>query len=200
MNLTVAVGEVVAVCGRSGSGKSTLLKLIAGLESPKSGSVSVGALDVARLSDSARRRLRRDTVSFVYQDHNLIPELTAGENVMLAADLQRGVSAEDSRKQAHAALETLDMDHLFNKLPDELSGGESQRVAIARALSRSSSVVLADEPTGSLDAENAEAVMTAFSNLAAGGSAVLIATHDPEVITRADRALYLAHGMFEGRS
>lgn len=194
-SLTVAAGELVAVTGRSGSGKTTLLRSIAGLVVPRSGSIQVAGTTVTALTVAERRKLRREKVSLIFQDHNLIAELTAVENVLLAASLGRTrKSRADVGERAMAALDSVGLGQLGARLPATLSGGESQRVAIARALACSSSVLLADEPTGSLDVDNAVTVMAAFRAASDRGAGVIVATHDPEVVDRCDRSTVMDHG------
>lgn len=193
VSLGVSSGEVVALTGRSGSGKTTLLRLIAGLDRVNSGEIFVGDEAVHQLSSSGRERLRRQRVSLVFQEYNLVPELTASENVRLALHLA-GVRGVPQRTAAQEALSRLGLEGLGERRPARLSGGEQQRVAIARALAVGTEVILADEPTGSLDAENAAVVMDCLHQAAADGAAVLVATHDPEVLSRATRGLAITRG------
>jgi ABC-type lipoprotein export system ATPase subunit len=189
-DLDVAAGELVAVNGRSGSGKSTLLHLIGGMDRPDAGSVEVAGV---RLGEQDERRLtefRRDRVGFVFQFFHLIPELTGEENVLMAARLTGGEAVARGRE----LLLRLGLDGAAGRLPHTLSGGEQQRIAIARALVNGAPLVLADEPTGNLDAESGSDVLRLLRRLAAGDRAVLLVTHDDEAAAIADRVLVLENG------
>lgn len=192
VSLTLEPGEVVALTGRSGSGKSTLLKILAGLDAPTSGSVHI--CDDAVASHGRREQIRRGVVSLIFQDYNLVPELTAIENIRLAMSLS-GCQVDDTR--AMDALETVGMSGYERRFPATLSGGEQQRVAIARSLAVRAKLVLADEPTGALDEENAVAVMQAIRSACEGDRAALIATHDPVMVQLSDRVVSLAKGQLQ---
>jgi putative ABC transport system ATP-binding protein len=153
VSLTVAPGELVAVMGASGSGKSTLLTIAGTLEEPTSGTVVIAGRDAATLSRNERARLRRQSIGYVFQDFNLLPGLTAIENVSLPLELD-GVSARVAQRSASEALERVGLGDLGRRFPDELSGGERQRVAVARAIVGERQILLADEPTGALDSVN----------------------------------------------
>jgi putative ABC transport system ATP-binding protein len=186
-------GEVLALCGPSGSGKTTLLNLCAGLIAPDAGSIRLqtdaGTVDLARLEEGPRTRLRRRHVGYVFQFFNLVPTLTVRENVLLPLELN---ARPDLEQRALARLSWLGLDEVADALPDRLSGGEGQRVAIARALAHEPRLVLADEPTGNLDRENAAAVIALLDeSCRAAGSGLVVATHDPEIAARADRVLRL---------
>ena len=190
-------GEVVAVCGPSGSGKSTLLNLLGGLGCPDEGSICVAveadgkrvALRVHELSEAERVRYRRRHVGFIFQFFNLLPTLTVEENVLLPRRLN-GLSG--GRAQALQRLEPLGMGNLGGRFPDSLSGGEQQRVAIARALSHAPPLVLADEPTGNLDAANADRVVEClWDQVRNTGAALVIATHNERIAEQADRVVAL---------
>jgi putative ABC transport system ATP-binding protein len=192
-NLTVGPGEFLAVMGPSGSGKSTLLSLIGGLDRPSFGGVLVEGRDVGALKSSELAHLRRRTVGYVFQDLNLIPGLTAIENVSLPLDLD-GQKVQSARKSAAEALAAVGLAELGDRFPDDLSGGEQQRVAIARAIAGGRRILLADEPTGALDSINGEAVMRLLrSHCNAGGTAVLV-THDAAHAAWADRVVFLRDG------
>lgn len=192
-SLAVAPGETVALCGPSGSGKTTVLQLCAGLAVPDSGAVWIdttsGRIDLALLPESRRTRVRRERIGYVFQFFNLVPTLTVRENVLLPLAL---TGRQASAEAALARLETLGLGARLAAFPDALSGGERQRVAIARALAHAPRVVLADEPTGNLDAENgARVVELLWQEVRALGACLLIATHDPAVAARADRTVRL---------
>jgi putative ABC transport system ATP-binding protein len=197
VDLDVARGELVALIGRSGSGKSTLLNVIAGLEPPDGGTVRVEGVDLGRLDDGRRTVFRRDRIGIVFQAFNLIPVLSALDNVALPARLA-GAGAEAVRR-ARELLERVGLEARADAFPDELSGGEQQRVATARALVNRPAVVLADEPTGNLDAESAERTLALLAGLAGeDGRTVLLATHDPAAAARAGRVLALEDGRVAG--
>ncbi len=195
VGLSVAAGEVVAVLGRSGSGKSTLLHLLGGLDTPDAGWVSVSGerLDGRRSGRLARIRLRH--IGFVFQQFQLIAELNGAENVLLATRLP-GAPPGGARR-ALELIESLGLRDVADHLPHELSGGEQQRFALARALVNGPELVLADEPTGSLDAENGAAVLDLLRGL--HGRAVVIVTHEVEATAIADRVLYLEAGRLSAR-
>jgi putative ABC transport system ATP-binding protein len=196
---TVMSGEWVALLGQSGSGKSTLLHLIAGLDLPGEGSIEIGGVTVSELDERARTLFRRRHVGFVYQAFNLLPTLTVLENVALVAELN-GLRAADARRRAAELLGEVGLDAAIERYPDRLSGGEQQRVAIARALVHDPWLLLADEPTGNLDAGNGERVLDLLDAiLRRRGHTLLIATHSPEVAARADRIWHLKDGLLETR-
>jgi len=190
VSLTVEPGEWIAVMGPSGSGKSTLVNLIGCLDRPDSGSILIAGRDIARLSRHELTRFRAETVGFIFQQFHLIPYLTALENVMLA---QYFHSMTD-REQALASLARVGLAERANHLPSQLSGGEQQRVCIARALINDPKIILADEPTGNLDAKNEQIVLTQLRELHAQGCTVVMVTHDPVVARLADRSVELHHG------
>ncbi len=190
ISFTAAPGEWIAIMGPSGSGKTTLLNLIGCLDQATSGAVRIGNADTSKLSRNELTRLRSETVGFVFQQFHLVPHLTAVENVMLA---QYFHSMTDE-KEALAALRQVGMESRSEHLPSQLSGGEQQRVAIARALVNDPKIILADEPTGNLDAENQHIVLGLLSNLHAKGRGIVMVTHDENVGRLADRRLNLDHG------
>ncbi len=198
VDLDVAPGEFVAIEGPSGSGKTTLLGLIAGLETPDSGTVELLGHDVARLRAGERARLRAGAVGIVLQSFGLLPELPVGENVALPLALS-GVDPASRRRRAAAALEAVGLAHAMDQRVDELSGGERQRVGVPRALAGDPRVILADEPTGSLDEATAETVLGLLVDQArAGGRSLVLVTHDPESAARADRRLWMRDGRLVG--
>ena len=194
VSLTVAPGELVAVMGPSGSGKSTLLHLAGGLDSPTSGSVSVDGVELGELSRRALAAVRRRHVGYVFQDFNLIPALTAVENVMLPLELD-GVRARKARPVARAALADVGVDDVADRFPDDMSGGQQQRVAIARALVGERRLLLADEPTGALDSGTGEQVMRLLRDRVDAGAAGVLVTHEARHAAWADRVVFLRDGV-----
>ncbi|MFB4310811.1 ABC transporter ATP-binding protein [Actinomadura sp. GTD37] len=193
LTLDVAAGEFVAVMGPSGSGKSTLLTLAGGLDTPTSGQVVVDGADLGALSRARRSALRRRAVGYVFQDLNLIPSLTAAENVMMPRELD-GVRARQARREARHALDEVGVGDLADRFPDEMSGGQQQRVAIARALVGDRRLVLADEPTGALDSRTGEDVMRVLRGRCDAGASCLMVTHESRHAAWADRVVFLRDG------
>ena len=193
VDLAVRAGELVAVMGPSGSGKSTLLHLAGGLDTPTSGQVLVEGSDLAALSARARARLRRRAVGYVFQELNLIPALTAAENVSLPQELD-GVRAGVARRLALDALREVGLDDAADRFPDDLSGGQQQRVAVARALIGERRLLLADEPTGALDSETGESVLRPIRARCDAGAAGVLVTHEPRHASWADRVVFLRDG------
>lgn len=194
VTLRVAPGEFVAVMGPSGCGKSTLLHLAGALESPTAGQVRVNGRDVSALSPRDQATLRRREVGYVFQRLNLIPSLTAVENVMLPLELD-GASTSSARATAVEALATMGLDRLVDRYPDDFSGGQQQRIAIARAIVGSRSLLLADEPTGALDTANADQVVELLAALPrTRGTALVLVTHEPRFASWADRVVFLRDG------
>lgn len=190
VSFTARQGEWIAIMGPSGSGKTTLLNILGCLDQATKGSVRIGATDTSTLSRAQLARFRSETVGFVFQQFHLIPHLTALQNVMLAQYFHSMCDEDDAR----AALEQVGLGARAGHLPSQLSGGEQQRVAIARALVNDPRIILADEPTGNLDAENQKIVMNLLGGLHAQGRTILMVTHDEQVGRRADRRLHLEHG------
>src|SRR5215469_5243277 len=194
VTLSVDEGEMVAVMGPSGSGKSTLLTIAGSLEAPTEGQVRVRGAELGGMSPNDKARLRRRTIGYVFQDYNLLPGLTAAENVSLPLELD-GWTARRARSTGLAALAELGLADRAESYPDELSGGERQRVAIARAVVGERSLVLADEPSGALDSGNAEAVMRLVHEACKnGGVAAVVVTHDAQLASWADRVVFLRDG------
>jgi putative ABC transport system ATP-binding protein len=194
VSLSVEEGSMVAVMGPSGSGKTTLLTIAGSLEEPTSGDVLVRGASLPAMSRAAKARLRRRTVGYVFQDYNLLPGLTAAENVSLPLELD-GLSVRKARAVGLAALDQLGMAERATSFPDELSGGERQRVAIARAVVGQRRLLLADEPSGALDSANAEAVMRLVHEACKnGGMAAIVVTHDAQLASWADRVVFLRDG------
>ena len=193
VDLAVERGELVAIMGPSGSGKSTLLTIAGSLEQPTSGEVLVDGVDLASVSRADQARMRRRSIGYVFQDFNLLPGLTAVENVTLPLELD-GVRAKVARTTGLKAMEELDVDQRADRYPDELSGGERQRVAIARAIVGERRLLLADEPTGALDSVNGEAVMRLLRAAAHRGVAGVVVTHEAHLASWADRVVFLRDG------
>ena len=194
VSLEVRAGELVAVMGPSGSGKSTLLNLAGGLDAPTSGQVVIEGQDLGTLSKDALARLRRRRVGFVFQDFNLIPSLSAVENVALPLELD-GQRVGKARRRALDALRTVGVDELADRYPDKMSGGQQQRVAIARALVGDRRLVLADEPTGALDSHTGEGVLRVLRERCDAGAAGLLVTHEARHAAWADRVVFLRDGV-----
>ena len=200
-NAELEEGRFVAIRGRSGSGKSTLLNLIAGIDAPTGGDIYIDDVCVTRLSARERTLFRRDRIGFVFQFFNLIPTLTVLENVLLPAELANRNGAT-TRAQALALLERVGLADRLAVFPDKLSGGEQQRVAIARALLQNPRLVLADEPTGNLDAKTGDEIMQLLDEMTRrAGKTLIMVTHSHQIAARADRVLTIQDGQLveEGR-
>lgn len=194
-SIAVAAGEFVCLMGASGSGKSTLLAVLAGIEPADTGTVSVLGVDLGGYSERARAAQRLDHIGVVFQSHNLVPELTAQENVALPL-MARGFPQREVRKRATDALAIVGIGDLAGRFPAVLSGGQRQRVGIARALAGSQELLLADEPTGALDAGNATSLYTMLQRLCSEtGLAVVLATHDERAVRFADRQVHIVAGV-----
>jgi putative ABC transport system ATP-binding protein len=193
IDLAVDEGHLVAVMGPSGSGKSTLLTIAGSLEEPTSGDVVIGGTSLQTMSRNDKARLRRRTIGYVFQDFNLLPGLTAAENVALPLELD-GVSGRLARQAGLTALEQLGLGNRADHYPDQLSGGERQRVAIARSVVGERKLLLADEPSGALDSANGEAVMRMILDACKRGVAAVVVTHDAHLASWADRVIFLRDG------
>ncbi len=194
VDLGIAPGECVALVGRSGAGKSTLLHLLAGIDAPDAGHVRYDEIDLTALDEDRRTAFRGQHLGLVFQSYNLVPSLTALDNLRLPLELN-GMTAREARVEAIAMLARLDLSELSERYADQLSGGQQQRVAVARALVHKPTVLLADEPTGSLDADNAAAVMRLLIGACRErGASLVIATHAQEVMGQADRLLRIESG------
>jgi putative ABC transport system ATP-binding protein len=194
VSLRIDPGEFVAIMGPSGSGKSTLLHLMGALDVPNSGSIRIGGRELERLSDRDRSLLRRNRVGFVFQFFNLLPSLTAAENVALPL-LLAGEKRSRARSRAISALEKVDLSKRTEHRPDQLSGGEMQRVAVARAIVGEPELVLCDEPTGNLDSASSAEVLSLLHSLPEPGRrAVVMATHDREAGRSANRLIFIRDG------
>lgn len=198
VSLSIAAGEFVAVMGASGSGKSTLLHLLAGLDDATSGSVLVEGNDLASMGDRRRTVFRRRRLGVIFQAYNLLPQLTALENVALPVALE-GRGERELREHAEALLREVGLDHRMQHRPAALSGGEQQRVAVARALMNDPALILADEPTGNLDSRNGAAIWRLLSDLVRErGRTLLAVTHEPSGAANADRIILLKDGQIAG--
>lgn len=197
VSLSADAGTLTAIMGASGSGKSTLLAIAGSLERPTSGEVRVNGTSLTSLSRNEQARLRRRSIGYVFQDFNLLPGLSAVENVALPLELD-GRPTRQANAEALAALESMGLASRAASYPDELSGGEAQRVAIARAIVGERDVLLADEPSGALDSANAEAVMELLVSACRRGVAVVVVTHDAHLASMADRVVHLRDGEIVG--
>jgi len=199
VSLRVGAGEFVALMGPSGSGKSTLLRLAGGLDRPTSGQVRLAGRDLASLDEAGLAAVLRRQIGFVFQEANLLAGLTAAENVALALELD-GVKPKAAHAGAHGLLDSLGLGAVRGRFPAQLSGGEQQRVAIARAVAGGRTLLLADEPTGALDALTGESVMSLLHQRAAAGCAIVLATHNVRHAAWADRVVFLDDGRLAGET
>ncbi|MDR0974665.1 MAG: ABC transporter ATP-binding protein [Ruminococcus sp.] len=193
INIAVNEGEFTAITGASGSGKSTMMNLLGLLDTPTSGTYRFMGEDVSNLPEKTLTRLRNKSIGFIFQSFNLIPTLTAEENVELPL-IYRKIPSSRREKLVKNALEAVGIAHRKNHRPSELSGGQQQRVAIARAIAASPSLILADEPTGNLDSTAAKTVMSLLRRLHESGATVVIITHDPKIASSAERVITVADG------
>jgi putative ABC transport system ATP-binding protein len=200
VDVEIRAGEFAGVVGKSGSGKSTLLNMIAGIDRPSSGTVTVAGTEIHKMRENQLAAWRGRNVGFVFQFFQLLPTLTAIENVMLPMDFCKTVPARERRQRALALLQRVGVGPHADKLPSTLSGGEQQRVAIARALANEPPVLIADEPTGNLDSITARAILDLFRALADQGTTVVIATHEPDIAQVSDRKLEISDGVVLGDS
>ena len=199
LDLELASGEYVAIVGESGAGKSTLLNLIAGLDAPNAGRIAIGGDDITRLDEDNRTRLRRARVGFVFQAFHILPHLTVAQNVELPLVLL-GVDADERRVRTRELLTAVGLGDRRESPPRELSGGELQRVAVARALVHRPALLLADEPTGNLDPDTADTVLSLLARtIKAQGAAGILVTHSLHAAATADRVLRLDHGKLRAR-
>ena len=197
IDLHITRGEVVSIVGPSGAGKTTLLQIIGTLDRPDSGSVFVDDIDVTNLSQKRLSDFRNKHIGFVFQFHQLLPEFTAIENVMIPAYIA-GISQREAKQRAQELLEFMGLNDRASHKPNELSGGEKQRVAVARALINKPAVILADEPSGSLDSKNKEELHQLFFDLRDKfGQTFVIVTHDEQLASITDRTIHLKDGMLE---
>jgi len=193
-DITIKKGDYIAIIGPSGSGKSTLMNLIGCLDRPSSGKLYIDDTDVYKLKENELARIRREKIGFIFQKYNLIPTLTALENVMLSMGFA-GVDSKSRIKKAKKLLDMVELSHRIEHKPSELSGGEQQRVAISRALGNNPTIVLGDEPTGNVDSKSGNKIMEILENINNKGETVIIVTHDPNVAKRAGRILRIEDGV-----
>lgn len=197
INLLIEKGEIVSIVGPSGAGKTTLLQIMGTLSHPDSGSVFIDNIDVTRLSQKKLADFRNQHIGFVFQFHQLLPEFTALENIMIPAYIA-GTSQREARQQALNLLDFMGLSERANHKPNELSGGEKQRVAVARALINQPAVILADEPSGSLDSKNKEELHQLFFDLRDKfGQTFVIVTHDEQLANVTDRTIHMRDGLLE---
>ncbi|MFM8441468.1 MAG: ABC transporter ATP-binding protein [Acidobacteriota bacterium] len=195
VSLQIADGEFVAITGASGSGKSTLLGLIAGLDSPTSGSISIDGEEVTSMSEDALARLRGEKIGFIFQSFHLVPSLTAFENILVPMEI---IGKKNAEQRAHSLLDEVGLSQRGHHYPNELSGGEQQRVAIARAFANEPKILLADEPTGNLDSRNGGHIMELMTELHKKRNVTLIlVTHDPNLAKQAQRQIAMRDGRIE---
>lgn len=193
INITIEKGQMVAVMGPSGSGKSTLLHIMGGIDFPTEGKVLINGIQINNLDDKTLSKFRNENIGFVFQFHYLLPEFTALENVMLPLEIK---GEKNPDKKAREILEKLNLSHRINHKPSELSGGEQQRVAIARAIANQPSLLIADEPTGNLDSQNAKNVIMILKELnEKKGMTIIIATHDVEIAKYCQYIYYMKDGI-----
>jgi len=198
VDFAVEAGEFVAVTGPSGCGKSTLLHLVAGLDAPSDGQITLAGISLVGKDESELARIRREHIGFVFQFFNLLEEMTALENVTLPAAIA-GASRKQAESRAHDLIDLLGLADKANELPGALSGGQRQRLAIARALANGPTLLLADEPTGALDSEGGQEVLELLRRLHADGQTILLVTHDPAVAVAAERIVHMRDGRIVGQ-
>lgn len=192
LDFTIQTGEQVALTGKSGSGKSTLLSLMAGLDSPDSGTISIDQQNISLMNEKDLTTYRARHIGIVFQQFHLVSTLTALENVLLPLEI---LKMEGARERAISLLENVGLSHRMDHLPSQLSGGESQRVAIARALSTNPAILFADEPSGNLDEETGDKVMgLLFDLVKKSGTTLVLVTHDPDLASQCERIIHLEHG------
>ena len=195
IDLAVPEGKLVAIMGPSGSGKSTLLCMLGGIDLPSEGQVLLEGTDLATLSDDQRTLIRRKRIGFIFQSFNLLPILSAQENVALPLELD-GLASAEARRRADEALDLVGMQSRRHHIPSTLSGGEQQRVAVARALVIKPAILLADEPTGNLDSVNGQRLTSLLRNLVdQGGQTIVMVTHDPDIAAQADCVVHIRDGL-----
>jgi putative ABC transport system ATP-binding protein len=197
LDVTIAAGELVAICGPSGCGKSTLLHIFGCVDAPSQGQMLVDGVDVSTLGDAERSAIRLSKIGFVFQRFFLLPMLTAAENVELP-QAEAGRSRGERRSRTMELLDYVGLAHRAHHRPSQLSGGEAQRVAIARALANRPRLLLADEPTGELDQTTGQQIVGLFERVHADGTTVVVVTHDPAIAARSPRVLSMRDGRLEG--
>lgn len=191
VSFSIKKGEFAAIIGQSGSGKTTLLNLIGGIEHPTSGRVEIDGVDIHAIDDNALARIRRQKIGYIFQDFNLIPILTASENIIMPLLLD---SKKVDKAELKSLAEFLGIEHRLNHLPSQMSGGQKQRVAIARALINHPSIILADEPTGNLDKKTADEIMQLLTEINDRGNTVLLVTHEEKYANMCSRKIVLSDG------
>ena len=197
ITLDINRGEYLSIMGPSGSGKSTLFNMIGGLDRPTAGKVFLEGEDISNLSERKLAYLRCNRIGYIFQSYNLMPTLTAVENVTLPL-IFSGMGTSDANKQAAAVLERVGLGHRLTHKPDELSGGQQQRVACARALANNPSIILADEPTGNLDLKTGEEILALLKELQKElGATIICATHDMKMLSASDRVIWISDGQIE---
>ena len=196
VDVTIDENEFVAIIGHSGSGKSTLMNMLGCLDVPTSGDYFLHGQDVASMSDDELSDIRHREIGFIVQGFNLIPNLTAEENVELPL-IYRGVGRRERKQLAQSALEKVGLSHRMHHKPSEMSGGQQQRVAIARAIAQAPPIILADEPTGNLDSHSSQEIMGILKKLHKGGHTVILITHDNEIAAQAERVIRIRDGKIE---
>ncbi|WP_341842974.1 ABC transporter ATP-binding protein [Chitinophaga caseinilytica] len=196
VSLDIGRNEYVALMGPSGSGKSTLMNILGALDTPTAGSYILSGHDVSRMEDNELARIRNQEIGFVFQQFNLMPRLTALENVAVPL-IYAGISKREREDKARAMLEKVGLGERYKHKPNELSGGQCQRVAIARALVNDPSLILADEPTGNLDTKTSIEIMDIFGKIHAGGNTVVLVTHEEDIAEHARRIIRLRDGLVE---
>lgn len=194
ITLDIREGEFTAIMGPSGSGKSTLMNILGCLDRPTSGSYLLDSNEVSTLTDDELALTRNKKIGFVFQNFNLLPRITAIENVALPL-VYAGVEAKERRQRSAAALASVGLEKRMEHLPNELSGGQRQRVAIARALVNEPSIIMADEPTGALDTKSGEEVMEIFQTLNSYGRTIILVTHEPDIAAHAKRVIHVRDGL-----
>ncbi|MCQ1536259.1 ABC transporter ATP-binding protein [Methanosarcina sp. KYL-1] len=194
--ISVRKGELLAIMGPSGSGKSTLLALVGTLEKASGGTAVLDGTDLTKVPEKLLPRVRREKIGFVFQHYNLIPTLSALENVELAMRFS-GVPKKERKQRAKVLLEELGLGERLDHKPTELSGGEQQRVSIARALANNPALILADEPTGEVDSKTRDSIIRIFKELSTKGQTIIVVTHDPEVAKECTRVLRITDGMIK---
>ena len=194
IKLTISKGEFVAIVGKSGSGKSTLLNLITGIDQPTQGSIEIEQQAIHQFSEAKLAKWRGENVGIVFQFFQLLPTLTVLENLLLAMDFVNKIPTAERTQRARQILEQMGIGDQMDKLPSLLSGGQQQRAAIARSLANDPDLIVADEPTGNLDSQNAAAILSLFQQLLSQGKTLILVTHDLELAQKAKRIVHLADG------
>lgn len=196
ISLTIDAGEFVAIMGKSGAGKSTLMYQLSVLDHPTSGTITINDTDVLSLDEEAQTRFRLETLGYVFQDYALVPDLSAGENIMVPL-LMRGMEWDRAKSDAEEALHRVGLNGKSQNLPAQLSGGEQQRVSIARALAGNPKILFADEPTANLDSISGRLIIDLLGELNAKGQTIVMVTHEEEYIQYCNRIIYLEDGMIQ---